>query len=83
MTWSRRAEQCYPTPFLLQSWQKKKKEKERQVKKRKGTAATHVAVAIKGVSGKRTKKSQRKAVHVGRLAGKQQAALESEMQVRP
>jgi hypothetical protein len=42
----------------------------------------HAVTAVKGVSSQvRTKKAQRRAAHAGRIADKEQAALESAMQV--
>ncbi|KAI7838742.1 hypothetical protein COHA_007538 [Chlorella ohadii] len=63
------------------SWQKAKRQKAREVKKRKGVAVKHKTTAVAGVSGKRTKKHQRKVAHAQRVAGKEAAALESAMQV--
>lgn len=62
------------------SWQTKKKQHAREVKKRKGASTTH-KIAVAAVSGKRTKKAARKATHRAAVSGKEQAALETAMQI--
>lgn len=63
------------------SWQKSKRIKARVAKKRAGTKEKHVATALKGVSGARTKKHQRKAARRDRLTAKETEALDSVMDV--
>lgn len=63
------------------NWQKTKRIKSRVAKKRVGTKEKHVATAVKGVSGARTKKHQRKVERRQRLAASEAAAREGEMEV--
>lgn len=61
------------------SWQKTKRIKARVTKKRVGVKERHDAHAVSGVSGKRTKKHQRKMAHKERIDAKEIEALDKEL----
>eukprot|EP00887_Chlorella_sp_A99_P007976 scaffold12.g7976.t1 len=63
------------------SFHRSVREKARQGKKAVGAQQKHVRVAVKAVSGARTKKHQRKVDRRQRLAAKEKEALESMMEV--
>lgn len=62
------------------SWQKVKRIKARVAKKRSGTKEKH-SKAVEAASGKRTKKSQRKAERRARLQAKELEAMQNSMEV--
>jgi hypothetical protein len=63
------------------NWQKTKSIKARVVKKRVGAKAKHVALAVKAVSGTRTKKHQRKVERRRRLAANEEAEAQATMDI--
>ena len=63
------------------SWAKTKRIKARVTKKRSGAKDRHEAAAVEGVSGKRTKKSQRKADRRERLDAKEAEEKAARMDV--